>query len=86
MDITDKISRMVEGFGEVTHPGVLEVPDGKDVQSLPLAHFVGLAKTKGEGAVSKALMNLYRWNKTKNPGLSSWAKSMQEKLAATKSD
>ena len=85
MDIVSRISWMLEGksWGEVTHPGILEVPNGKDVQSLGLKHFKALAKKKGEGAVSKALMNLHRWNKSKNPELSSWAKNMQEKLASS---
>jgi len=86
MDIVSRISWMLEAkksWGKVTHPGILEVPDGGDVQSLGLKHFMGLAKEKGEGAVSKSLMNLYRWNKKKDPELSNWAKSMQERLASS---
>lgn len=65
----------------VKHPGVLEVPDGKNVEDLPVGHFVGLAKRKGFGKISKALINLKVWNKEKNPTLSSWADNMQEKVA-----
>lgn len=66
---------------KVTHPGILEVPAGKSVTSLPLSHFESLAKKKGRGAIVRALLNLYRWNKKANPKLSKWAKDMQEKLS-----
>jgi len=69
-------------WGEVTHPGVLEVPEGKDVETLPLSHFMKLAeKAGGTGPIVRALMNLYRWNKNRDPKLSKWAKNMQEKLS-----
>ncbi len=82
MDIISKISLLVErgAWGQPSHPGILEVPEGKDVQSLPLKHFQALAKSKGEGAVVKALMNLVRWNSSKNPSLATWAKGMVNKL------
>ena len=63
------------------HPGILAVPEGKDVMELPLSHFVSLAKDKGLAAISKALVNLARWNKEKNPKLSNWADAMQAKLS-----
>ena len=66
----------------VKHPGVLEVPEGEDIESLSLSHFVNLAKKKGRSTIVKALMNLYRWNKNDDPKLSAWAKDMQEKLSA----
>jgi len=65
----------------VKHPGVLEVPEGKDVESLPLSHFQDLIKKKGWGDISKALINLKVWNKERDTKLSSWADNMQEKLA-----
>jgi hypothetical protein len=65
----------------VEHPGVLEVPEGKDVESLPYSHFAALVKKKGFPEISKALTNLHTWNKSKNPKLSSWADKMQERLA-----
>lgn len=65
----------------VKHPGVLEVPEGKDVESLPYEHFAALAKKKGFGEISKALTNLHTWNKEKNPKLANWADKMQERLA-----
>lgn len=67
---------------KATNPGVLEVPEGKNVMDLSLSHFVALAKKKGRGEIVKALLNLYRWNQDKNPKLSKWAKDMQEKLSA----
>lgn len=84
MDILSKITILLEkdSWGKVTHPGLLEVPDGKDIQSLPLKHFVRLAKKKGYGAIVRGLQNLVRWNKNSNPKLSSWAKEMYQQLSA----
>lgn len=65
----------------VKHPGVLEVPEGKDVEALPMSHFEDLIKKKGWETVSKALTNLIVWNKKNNPPLSKWADGMQAKLA-----
>jgi len=65
----------------VKHPGVLEVPEGKDVEGLALDHFKTLTKKKSFPAISRALINLKVWNKTRDPKLSSWADNMQEKLA-----
>ena len=65
----------------VEHPGVLEVPEGKDVESLGEEHFKSLIKKKGWNEISKALTNLHTWNTKKNPSLASWANNMQEKLA-----
>ena len=65
---------------EVKNPGVLEVPEGKNVDDLPIKHFVELADRKGLGAVTKALNNLQVWNKKKNPSLSKWAGNMIDKV------
>ena len=66
----------------VEHPGMLEVPEGKNVEDLPYSHFAALAKKKGYGKIAKALTNLIVWNKKKNPTLSKWADTMQNKLHA----
>lgn len=68
---------------KVTNPGILEVPEGKNIMSLPVSHFVALAKKKGLAPIVKALLNLYRWNENDNPKLSAWAKSTQEAVSAT---
>lgn len=65
----------------VEHPGVLEVPEGKDVEDLGEEHFKGLIKKKGWNEISKALTNLQTWNKSKDPKLSNWADNMQQKLS-----
>lgn len=65
----------------VEHPGILSVPEGKDVEDLPYEHFAKLAKKKGWGKISKALNNLHVWNKDKNPTLASWANKMQDKIS-----
>lgn len=66
---------------KVKHPGILEVPEGKDVQDLGEDHFKSLIKKKGWEEISRALINLVRWNKNDNPSLSKWADSMQNKLS-----
>jgi hypothetical protein len=65
----------------VKHPGILNVPEGKDVEDLPESHFQNLIKKKGWEEVSKALTNLNTWNKSKDPKLSNWADKMQQKLS-----
>ena len=65
---------------EVKHEGILEVPEGKNVEDLPIKHFVDLAKKKGTGKITKALNNLQVWNKKKNPKLSKWAGDMIDKV------
>jgi len=82
-----KVSRYLNWLKEqqvkipVKHPGVLEVPEGKDVEDLPLSHFKDLVKSKGWETISKALTNLIVWNKKKNPSLSSWADKTQAALS-----
>ena len=66
---------------DVEHPGLLEVPEGKDIEDLPESHFQNLIKKKGWSAISKGLINLKIWNRKKNPTLSRWADNMQEKLS-----
>ena len=65
----------------VEHPGILEVPEGKNVEDLPMSHFQDLIKKKGWVEISKALINLKVWNRERDKPLSSWADGMQEKLA-----
>ena len=66
---------------EVKHEGILEVPEGKNVDDLPVSHFVNLAKKKGLSKITKALNNLQVWNKKKNPSLSKWAGNMIDKVS-----
>ena len=61
---------------EVKHKGILEVPEGKNVDDLPVSHFVNLAKKKGLSKITKALNNLQVWNKNDDPQLSKWAGDM----------
>jgi len=65
----------------VEHPGVLEVPEGKNVEDLPYSHFQVLAKKKGFAKISRALNNLHVWNKKRNPKLAAWANKMQDRLS-----
>ena len=65
---------------EVKNKGILEVPEGKNVDDLPLSHFVKLANKKGLSKITKALNNLQVWNKNDDPKLSKWAGNMIDKL------
>jgi hypothetical protein len=65
----------------VEHPGVLEVPEGKNVEDLGEDHFKTLIKKKGWNEISKALTNLQTWNKEKDPKLSGWANGIQARLS-----
>ncbi len=77
----DKIIEQEDVKIPVKHPGILEVPEGKDVEDLPLTHFKKLIRKKGWEEISKALINLKVWNKERDPKLSKWADNTQEKLA-----
>ena len=65
---------------EVENPGMLEVPDGKNVQDLPVKHFKDLIDRKGRAPIIRALTNLEVWNKNDNKSLSAWAKKMKKSL------
>lgn len=65
---------------ETENPGVLEVPEGKKVEDLPIKHFVALADKKGLSTITRALNNLQVWNKNKNKPLSKWAGDMIDKV------
>lgn len=62
------------------HKGILRVPAGKHVSQLPVSHFKKLMKSEGKAEVIRALTNLQRWNKRKEPSLSEWAVRMKRKL------
>lgn len=66
---------------ETENPGVLEVPEGKNVEDLPIKHFVDIANRKGLSTVTRALNNLQVWNKNKNKELSKWAGNMLDKVS-----
>lgn len=48
---------------EVEHTGILEIPEGKSFNQMPIKHFRSLMKRKGRAPVMRALLNLERWNK-----------------------
>lgn len=83
-------SKMTRRFGkklheqdvesEVKNEGILEVPEGKNVEDLPMSHFEKLVKKNSLGKVNKALNNLQVWNKNKDKKLSKWAGNMIDKL------
>lgn len=65
---------------EAKNPGMLEVPEDKDVQNLPVKHFKALIDKKGRAPIIRALTNLEVWNKNDNKSLSNWAKKMKKSL------
>ena len=85
--IIEKIMEILSEDGEknfkikVKHPGILEVPEKKDIRDFSVKHFKKLINKKGWEKVSRALINLQVWNKNKNPELSKWANSMHDRLA-----
>ena len=60
---------------KITHENVLQIPKGKTFLTTPISHFVALAKKKGRALIVRALLNLERWNKTKNPKLAAHARA-----------
>ena len=75
-----KLFREQQANIEVENPGVLEVPEGKNVEDLPIKHFVAIADKRGLSTVTRALNNLQVWNKNKNKPLSKWAGDMIDKV------
>ena len=75
-----KLFREQQANIEVENPGVLEVPEGKNVEDLPIKHFVAIANKRGLSTVTRALNNLQVWNKNKNKPLSKWAGDMIDKV------
>ena len=61
---------------KVEHPGILEVPEGKHFSDLPISHYKDLMKKKGNAPVMRALLNLERWNKEKNPSVAAKARKI----------
>ena len=65
---------------EVKHEGILEVPEGKNVDDLPMSHFEKLVQKNGLSKITRALNNIQVWNTNRNPKLSKWAHNMINKL------
>lgn len=65
---------------EVKNKGILEVPENKNVDDLPMSHFEKLVKKHGLSKITKALNNLQVWNKNDDKELSKWAGNMIDKL------
>jgi len=72
----DIYNLVMEVTTKVVHPGVLEVPEGKNFWEMPISHYKTLQKKKGAGAIMKALLNLERWNSKKDPPLAAKARKI----------
>jgi len=64
----------------VKHPGILEVPEDKSFDELPISHYVALEEKKGKPEVMRALLNLERWNKNKKPSISAKTREIIDAL------
>lgn len=84
--IYEKIRKDIKEKAEVKvkNPKILDVPNNKNFYQMPLKHFIGIAKKKGVSAVQKALANLERFNKNKNPDVSKKASDIIDKLKKNK--
>lgn len=78
--IKGKSMKVLEANIEAENPGILEVPEGKGVQDLPVSHFKKLIDKKGRTSIIRALTNLEVWNKNDDKKLSNWAKSMKKSI------
>lgn len=69
------------------YKGTLGMPEGAwDEWSIPqiVSHAIGEAKKRGKSAISKAIVNLVRWNKKQNPALSKKADAVLQQLSTDK--
>ena len=88
--VTDEITSSTKTIGKsikaaaaqikTENEGILEVPEGKNVDDLPVSHFKKLIDKNGRAAIIRALTNLEVWNKNDNKSLSAWAKKMKKSL------
>ena len=60
---------------KVEHPDILELPEGGFMKS-GVEHYKKLVEKKGQAPVMRALLNLERWNKEKNPEIASHARKI----------
>lgn len=65
---------------EVKNKGILEVPEDKNVDELPMSHFEKLVKKHGLSKITKALNNLQVWNRNDDKELSKWTGNMIDEL------
>jgi len=65
------------------NPGIMEMPEGAwdrwSVKKL-VAHFTTMGKKKGKPETARAIMNIERWNKNRDPALSAKARSVMNVL------
>lgn len=76
----ESMKKVLEVNIEAENPGILEVPEDKSVQDLPVSHFKKLIDKKGRASIIRALTNLEVWNKNDDKKLSNWAKSMKKSI------
>jgi hypothetical protein len=65
------------------NPGILELPEGAFVDwgiGKLVDHLAGIVEKKGRAAVSRALVNLERWNKKQNPDVSKKARKVLDRM------
>lgn len=69
---------------EVKHPGILEIPEGKNFDDMPLSHYINLGKKKGKKDIMAGLLNIERWNKNDDPDISKKARKIIDSLTDNK--
>lgn len=62
------------------HEDILNIPVGKNFYDMPMKYYENLIRKKGAGPIQKALGNLVRWNKNKEPKISKKAIAIVEHL------
>lgn len=72
---------------KIKHPGILDVPENfmkeKGVGEI-VRRMITRAKDAGKGPIMRALNNLVRWNKDREPAFSKKMKSVVENLKKNK--
>lgn len=82
MTLNEDIQKILEEDVKIKtkHPGILEVPEGKNFWDLPLKHYKDLVDKKGYAKVIRALTNLEVWNKNDDPDISKKASKIADDL------
>jgi len=65
---------------KVKNPGILEIPEDKRFDKMPLSHYKSLMKKKGRAQIMRALLNLERWNKNDDPDIAEKARKLIDAL------
>ena len=88
-EFVESVGLMEKAAGDIKakHPGILDLPEGAfsswSVDKL-VRKMISLAKSKGKGAVSRAVNNIARWQSKRAPELAAKARSVMAALKKSK--